>query len=318
MRPKTFLVTGCMGFIGSNFVPKLLQRYVRVIGIDNLSNASLHPTDRMKREAGPKFWPAFTFYNLDVTDFETLATVLQSFKIDGIIHLAALGSVPRSFENPIATIKNNDLGFVSVMQLAAALKIPKVVYASSSSVYGDSKDVAKIEGREGMALSPYALSKQMNEQFAFVWGEKAGVKSVGLRFFNVFGPGQRPDSPYSAAIPRFINDPSPVIYGDGLQMRDFTFVDDVCEAILNALVYNGPSTCVNVGKGFGNTVNEIVKMIGVENKVSYLPARTGDIRISVADTTRAQKVLGFEAKTPIELGIEKTKQYYWSLANETK
>lgn len=312
------LVTGCMGFIGSNLVPQLLNSLHTVIGFDNLSNTSIDPTGRMKKAAG-KYWPGFKFYKIDVNNTEHMKTILvNERKIDAVVHLAAMGSVPRSFASPIQTIHVNCTGFASIMYTAKMFGIKNFVYASSSSVYGDNKDLVKIEGREGNPLNPYALSKQVNEKFAEVWGVPNGLNCTGLRFFNVYGPGQKTEGAYASVIPRFLTSEKPVVYGDGSATRDFTYVDDVCEAIHNAIIRpmdlkNPTHTILNVGAGRGTKVKDLLKLIRKEDLAEFKDERCGDIKTSIADTNRIQNVLNFVPQTKIEDGLIKTNAYYESI-----
>lgn len=298
------LVTGCWGFIGSNLVPYLLKQGHRVIGFDNFSNCSIDAPARMKKAAGRENWLKFKIYNLDITSFKFMHSVCVNEKIDMIVHLAARGSVPRSFDDPRGTFENNIIGFSNICQLAAAMNIKRLVYASSSSVHG-------IGGR---LLSPYAMSKKANEDFARIWLSQTNVEHLGLRFFNVYGPGQKFDSAYSAVIPRLIMSKDPVIYGDGKQSRDFTYVDDVCVAIEAALLSPHSNDCIDVGKGESNSVNDIVDILGITPK--YVHARQGDIVISQADVKFSEMVLNYKPSTPLEHGLLKTKEYYHGLARK--
>lgn len=308
------LVTGCMGFIGSNLVSKLLNDGHSVLGFDNLVNPSLSPTDRMKATSGDN-WQRFKFYKLDVTNTTQMLSILANEKIDAIVHLAALGSVPRSFQFPLNVVHANELGFVSVLHTANLLGIKQFIFASSSSIYGMNDKEVKTEGQEGFPLSPYALSKKTNECFAQVWCPRVGINFVGLRFFNVYGPGQLPRSPYSAVIPKFINEDTPIVFGDGKTVRDFTFVDDVCDAISLSLEFSKEkSTIVNVGKGVGVSLNALIQIL--EKTPTYEGARIGDIPISIANPEKAKKELGFVAKVSIAQGLDITKKYYEGVHND--
>ncbi len=302
------LVTGCLGFVGSNLVPALLKNGHTVEGFDNFSNSAKDATSRMKANSGPA-WQKFRFYNLDVTSFKFMHSVCANESpIDVIIHLAATGSVPRSFESPRMVMENNVLGFVSICQLAHALEISRLVFASSSSVYGNIAGLCT-EGRSNEMLSPYAISKKMNEDFARTWLSVHNIKYIGLRFFNVYGPGQRADGPYAAAIPRLISMQEPTVYGDGNQRRDFTYVDDVCYGILCAVMNtNVESFVCNLAKGESNSINEILNIL--KKKAVYLPKRGGDIENSRADVDYLFAKLGYIPHTSIAEGLEKTISYY--------
>ncbi len=312
--PKlNILVTGCLGFIGSNLVPLLLNQGHRVIGFDNFSNVSINPTDRMKKNAG-KNWRGFKFYNCDVTSFKFIHSLCTNETIDVIIHLAAMGSVPRSFDVPRGTFENNVLGFTSVAQLAATLNIKRIVFASSSSVYGSDKNQLKLEGREGELLSPYAISKKMNEDFARVWLAQFGVEYVGLRFFNVYGPGQLMNSKYSALIPKIIHNEEPIVYGDGTATRDFTFVEDVCMGISHAVTGKTFNYISNLAKGTGDSINDVMRIL--DKKPIYDKARQGDIENSCASTAFCMHALGYVPQTTLADGLAKTKEYYDGLRDE--
>lgn len=304
------LVTGCMGFIGSNLVPKLLNAGNNVIGFDNLESPSINPTNRMKEESKQN-WERFIFFNIDINKPEQMHSILANCVPDIIIHLAALGSVPRSFDTPIATMQTNAIGFINVLQMAHIFNSKKFIYASSSSVYGDSKSYSRTEGSEGKALSPYALSKQANEQIAELLSLQMKTKLIGLRFFNVYGPGQSLRGQYSPVIPVFCTSEKPVVYGDGTQVRDFTYVDDVCEAIMLSIgqPINENHTVLNVGKGMGNSLIHILRLLE-KTEVDRKEERFGDVKFSIADTRLAKEIIGFEAKTSIEDGLKKTKAFY--------
>jgi UDP-N-acetylglucosamine 4-epimerase len=307
------LVTGCMGFIGSNLVSHLLNDGHEVLGFDNLVNPSLNPTDRIKAKSGQN-WSNFKFYKVDIRDFETMRSICVHDKPDAIIHLAALGSVPRSFQNPNEVMSVNVNGFINVAMLGTLLGCSRLVFASSSSVYGDDKSGTRIEERLGKPLSPYALSKLMNEQFADIYC-KPPLAWVGLRFFNVYGSGQLPNSAYSAVIPRFINEPEIKIFGDGETTRDFTYVDDVCEAISLSLTTQYANTVYNVGTGQQTSLNTLASLCGAKKKVIFMGERPHDVKHSVAAPYKAQLYLKFSASYDIETGIERTIQYYESLKN---
>jgi nucleoside-diphosphate-sugar epimerase len=304
------LVTGAMGFIGSNLCIKLLNEGHSVIAFDNLFNSSEDAPTRIKNSVGSN-WKNFKFYKVDIRQTDMLLTISRTEDVGAVVHLAALGSVPRSFLNPIEVIDVNQKGFMSVMQVASQLGVKRMVYASSSSVYGDSKNIVRSEGDTPLPKSPYALSKLHNEQLAFVWGAPAGMEMIGLRFFNVYGPGQRADSQYAAVIPKFLNQDMPTIYGDGRTSRDFTYVNDVCDAIGLAIESKSHSTIINVGTGVGTSLNELVSIMG--KKPEHSKERFGDVKASIASCTKARAVLGFEAKTTLSEGIRKTSEYLKSL-----
>lgn len=315
------LVTGCFGFIGSNLVIKLLNQGHKVLGFDNLSRHSINPTDRIKT-GSQQNWSNFTFYRCDITErgsdghLQMMAILAACDKIDAVIHLAAVGSIPLSFQNPHKTMHNNVTGFANIMELVKIFEIPKLIFASSSSVYGASLENPRKEGREGRSLSPYALSKVMNEELAIMLAP-IGCSFVGLRFFNVYGPGQSLYGYYSAVIPRFLTEEAPVVYGDGSASRDFTYVDDVCEAVIKSLAVK-TSAILNVGTGFQTSINDLLDLIGKRDLAIYKDQRPGDVPKSFADTSKAKEILGFSATISIQQGLEITKQFYDSyLVNQS-
>lgn len=304
----TILLTGALGFIGSNLAADLLNAGHSVLAFDNLSKPSINPTDRIKERSGAN-WINFKFYRADCTDFNNMSSIIAgNYEIDAIIHLAAVGSVPASFYHPIRTMHNNVMGFANIIELVRTFSIPKFIFASSSSVYGSSFANPKKEGKEGKPLSPYALSKQNNEEMAILLCPHDS-NFVGLRFFNVYGPGQSLNGDYSAVIPRFINESNPEVYGDGKTIRDFTYVDDVSDAIIKSIDLKR-SAILNVGTGHRTSLNELLAILGKEDHAVYKDARPGDVKESFADTALAESVLAFRAKTDIAAGLFKTKKFY--------
>ncbi len=313
----TILVTGALGFIGSNLVPKLLNQGHSVIGFDNLSNVNPDATSRMKKEAGDN-WSKFEFFKMDIREFDSMHAICTKFDIRTIIHLAAMGSVPRSFLKPADYVDVNEKGFVNICRLASHLAITRIVYASSSSVYGHQTD--KCEDKPCDPASPYAVGKMQNELFAKTWAMHTAIQMIGLRFFNVYGPGQSALSEYSAVIPRFICNPSPIVNGDGYIERDFTYVDDVCEAIKLAAFdkLSLMNEVFNVGTGKKNTLKSLISILGKEKSVVYGDKRIGDVKSSRADTLKAMTILGFTAKISIVDGLRKTVEYFREVENGRK
>lgn len=308
------LVTGACGFIGSNICSHLLNDGHHVLGFDSLVNPALHPTDRIKKESGDN-WANFKFYQVDIRDLNAMKSICANYTPDYIIHLAALGSVPRSFANPAEVMDVNVTGFASVMILATMMGCKRVVFASSSSVYGDDDSKLRTEEKLGKPLSPYALSKHQNEQFAEIWCRNLSLEYIGLRFFNVYGPGQNPNSQYSAVIPRFINGKDITIFGDGETIRDFTYVDDVCEAIKLALITDNHNQVYNVGTGEETNLKKLAFLCGQNKKeVKHIAERPADIKESVASKFKSEKFLKFKSKISIEEGIEKTIEYYRNIS----
>lgn len=307
------LVTGCMGFIGSNLIPHLLNDGHEVIGIDNLINASINPTDRIKANSGNN-WDNFRFWNADIRDLQNIYSILINERPTHVVHLAALGSVPRSWDQPGLVTDINERGFVNVLQAATAIRVERFVFASSSSVYGPTEKNVKWEGLPLFPASPYALSKVQNERFCDLWCGNMGIEWMGLRFFNVYGPGQKHNSDYSAVIPKFLTGKKIKIYGDGLTIRDFTFVADVCRAITSSLTSDKPNQVCNVGSGYGTNLNRLAELCNDNSReLEYTDARMGDARCSIACTNKLHEVLGLKDYIGIVRGIEITRSFYRSL-----
>lgn len=299
------LVTGGAGFIGSHLVDALVLRGARVRVLDNLSTGKLanlgRSMDRVELIEG------------DIRDMDACRRACEAVAF--VFHQAALGSVPRSMEDPSQSIAVNVTGTANVLTAARDAKVRRVVYASSSSVFGDSERLPKREGEEGRPLSPYALSKRMDEDLADVFARCFGLETIGLRYFNVYGPRQDPKGPYAAVIPRFFDacarGEAPAIFGDGEQSRDFTFVDDVVSA--NLLAAGAPTErcgrAYNVGAGRGTTVNElaaeICRIMGVAEAPLHMPDRAGDVKHSLASTADAEKALGFRAVVALAEGLRR-------------
>ena len=304
------LVTGALGFIGSNLCSKLLNDGHKVLAFDNRSNESLGATDRIKRESGEN-WKNFLFFQADVQDLHGMLSICANYQPQAIVHLAAVGSVPRSFETPELYVHTNEIGFLNVMYMSQAFQVKKFIYASSSSVYGDADGGLRIEGNEGQCLSPYALSKKHNEEIARMWKGLYGANSIGLRFFNVYGPGQLFDSNYSAVIPRWLSAEKIHVNGDGSVVRDFTFVGDVCEAICGCLQSTERHFIANVGTGVGTTLKELALAVSAGKKeILYGEPRAGDIHTSVASTDNLKSKVGYRPATALLVGLEKTREFY--------
>lgn len=302
------LVTGCMGFIGSNYVIHALKKGHHVIGFDNLFNPSINPTDRIKSSVTQLEWENFRFYNVDITNYaQMLSIIAANGSIDAIVHMAAVGSIPQSFDKPQLTMSVNVHGFTNMVQLARVLQIEKFVYASSSSVYGHSKDSLRKETQPPNPNNPYALSKLMNEKIAMMFLPF----SVGLRFFNVYGPGQNFNTQYAPVIPRFINEETPIVHGDGSTARDFTYVDDACEAIEKSLTFKGAEV-FNIGSGKMTSLSYILNVLGKTN-TKNVDERPGNVQYSCADISHAKQTIGYEPKVDFADGLLKTKAYYEGL-----
>ncbi len=297
------LVTGGAGFIGSHLVDALLARGARVRVLDDLSSG--------RRE---NLAAAVELVEGDIRDARACREACSGVAF--VFHQAALGSVPRSIADPATTVAVNVSGTANVLAAARDAKVRRVVYASSSSVYGDTRSILKREGEEGRPISPYAASKVMNEELAEVFGRCYGLETVGLRYFNVYGPRQTPEGPYAAVLPRFFRaclaGEAPVIYGDGAQSRDFTFVEDAVEA--NLLAAGAPAEACgrayNVALGERTTVAELAERVreavGSGLPARHEPPRPGDVPHSQADPAAAEARLGFRARTGLREGLERT------------
>ena len=303
---RIVVVTGGAGFIGSHLVDALIERGATVRVLDDFStglrqNLSHHRA-RIELIEGTICSLADCQEAIDGADY--------------IFHQAALGSVPRSLEKPSQSIAVNVTGTANVFHAGRDANVKRIVYASSSSVFGDSSVLPKREGEEGAVLSPYALSKRMDEELASTFDRCFQLETIGLRYFNIYGPRQRPDGPYAAVIPRFFaacqRAESPVIHGDGEQSRDFTFVADAVQANLCAAVAprSACGTAYNVGASGQTTVNElaqaVIRVTGAEVSVVHEEPRAGDVRHSNADTSKAQNALGYRATTSLSEGLAKT------------
>lgn len=309
----TFLITGGAGFIGSNIVEYLIKHGAgKVIVIDNLSNGY-----RANIESFLKL-PNFAFVEGDITDYELCKSILKG--VDYISHQAALGSVPRSIENPIATHLANTTGFLNIITAAKEENVKRVVFASSSSVFGDSKELPKVESRIGKQLSPYAVSKRAKELYAQVFADIYDLEVVGLRYFNIFGPNQNPAGPYAAAIPLFmeavLKGESPYINGDGEQSRDFTFVENAVQANIKAMfsAKDVKGQILNIACGDRVTINELFNTIrdisGKDVQAKYREERPGDVRDSLADISLAKNLIDYNPEIKLQEGLVITMKWF--------
>ncbi len=324
-EPKTWLVTGCAGFIGSNLIEFLLSYNQKVVGLDNLSTGYQHNIDQVLKSVGEKYAQNFNFIQGDIADVATCQTACQH--IDIILHQAALGSVPRSIEDPIASNRSNVTGFLNMLTAAKEAGIKRFVYASSSSVYGDSEALPKVEAQTGNLLSPYAAMKMTNELYAGVFKRTYDMETIGLRYFNVFGRRQDPNGAYAAVIPKWVNallNQQPVyINGDGETSRDFTYIDNVIQMNVLAGCTNNQQAfgeAFNVAVGGRNTLNELYALINKELKshhsdyqiqqAVYRDFRAGDIRHSNADINKAKTLIGYSPTHDIYQGMEEAIEWY--------
>lgn len=315
---STFLITGGAGFIGSNLVSYLAQHHARkIVILDNLSTGYLENIAEFIENGQAEFKQG------DIRDFSTCMTAMQG--INYVLHEAALGSVPRSINDPITTNDVNITGFLNVLQAAKESGVKRMVYAASSSTYGDSPSLPKKEEVIGNPLSPYAVTKYVNELYADVFSRTYGFHSVGLRYFNVFGPKQNVNGPYAAVIPLFItqilNGESPVINGDGLTSRDFTFVSNVVQANIKALLVEDLTKheVFNVACNEQTTLTQLVSTIADELnsplQATYVQERRGDVKHSLADISKAKSGLDYQPETLFREGLKETISYFQSLAS---
>lgn len=320
LKHSRVLVTGGAGFIGSNLVETLLAQGNEVVVLDNFSTG--------KRENLAPFAAnrAFTLVEDDIRDLAACRKAVAG--VDYVFHEAALGSVPRSIKDPAATTEVNVSGFVNVFFAAQEAGTKRIVYASSSSVYGDDASLPKVENKTGRPLSPYAVTKCANELFADNFSRIYGIEAIGLRYFNVYGRRQDPEGAYAAVIPKFaaslIRHESPVINGDGSNSRDFTYVDDVVQANQLALLAGTPeaiNTVYNVACGERSTLNELFEnlrenLAGFHPEIAkvepqYGPPRIGDIPHSLASIDKARRLLGFSPRYHVKEGLKEAARWYF-------
>ncbi|NUM50117.1 MAG: SDR family oxidoreductase [Flavobacteriales bacterium] len=310
----TFLVTGAAGFIGSHLVEYLLQHKAgKVIGIDNLSNGY------EKNIAAFLCSENFEFHKADITDFSVCLSFCK--QVNFVLHQAALGSVPRSIANPLDTHASNSTGFLNLLEATRISGIKRMVYASSSSVYGNNTDLPKVEHKIGLPLSPYAVSKITNELYAHTYAQMHNMPVIGLRYFNIFGPRQNTKGPYAAAIPLFIesllNNQPCYINGDGEQSRDFTFIENAVQANIKALFTNKTEAfgkVVNIACGQKISVNQIYHKISnalqLKKEPIYREERIGDVRNSLADISKAKEWLNYTPEVLFEKGVQQTVEWF--------
>ncbi len=309
------LLTGGAGFIGSNLADGLLNddRVTEVRVLDNLSTGSLDNIKHLNNN------PRFTFIQGDIRDYDTCLQACDG--IDRITHQAALGSVPRSIADPLTSNAVNISGALNVFTAAKEKGIKRIVYAASSSTYGDHPGLPKIEDKIGNPLSPYAVTKFVNELYARVYGQLYGMEFVGLRYFNIFGPRQNPKGPYAAVIPLFVkalmNNEAPVMNGDGEHSRDFTFVANAVQANIKALFTENKEAVnqvYNIACGERTTLNELFAMLkeeaGSQLNQLYGPERAGDVKHSLADISKAGELLGYTVAVPIREGLKQAYRWY--------
>lgn len=311
-QDSLFLVTGGAGFIGSNLCEAILSMGYRVRCLDNLSTGKQENIDLFLEH------PNYTFIKGDITDFDTCLQACED--VDFVLNEAAWGSVPRSIEMPLYYEEVNIRGTLNMMEAACRRKVQKFVYASSSSVYGDHPVLPKAEGQEGNLLSPYALTKRVNEEYGKLYKKLYDLDTYGLRYFNVFGKRQDPEGAYAAVIPKFIKQllagEVPTIHGDGRQSRDFTYIDNVIEANLKACLapQEAAGEAFNIAYGGREYLIDIYyhicNALGKDVKPNFGPDRLGDIKHSNADISKAKKMLNYDPEYDFERGIELAINWY--------
>ncbi|RYU65238.1 Vi polysaccharide biosynthesis UDP-N-acetylglucosaminuronic acid C-4 epimerase TviC [Aliivibrio finisterrensis] len=321
--PKTWLVTGVAGFIGSNLLETLLKLNQKVVGLDNFATGHQYNLDEVKGLVSYEQWQQFSFIEGDIREYKDCEKAVEN--VDYVLHQAALGSVPRSIADPIMTNSANITGFLNMLQAAKEAKVESFTYAASSSTYGDHPALPKVEENIGNPLSPYAVTKYVNELYADVFNRTYGFKVIGLRYFNVFGQRQDPNGAYAAVIPRWtadlINSDEVFINGDGETSRDFCFIENTIQMnILAATASDEAKAQVyNVAVGDRTTLNTLYASIqnslasnGVDNqsKPTYRDFRAGDVRHSQADISKAKNNLGYEPEFNIQQGIDKAMPWY--------
>ncbi len=320
LNNKKLLITGGAGFIGSNLIEHFLKQNNRIVCLDNFA------TGKEENILPFKSNPNFKLITGDIRDIDTCHQAVEG--VDIVLHQAAMGSVPRSIKDPKTTNDVNISGFVNMLIATKEARIRRFVYAASSSTYGDSAVLPKVEENIGKPLSPYAVTKYVNELYAGVFSQLYGIETIGLRYFNVFGRRQDPEGAYAAAIPKFIRllikHESPMIFGDGEQSRDFTYIENVIQA--NELAAETENTAAlntvyNVAYGEATTVNSLVTSLKnnlsrFDPEIAKVQAihgeiRTGDILHSLASIEKARKLLGYNPQFSIDAGLEKAINWYW-------
>lgn len=323
--PKTWLVTGAAGFIGCNLVEALLLLDQKVVGLDNFATGHEKNLAQVQASVGPERWARFHFKRGDIRDLPTCHQVCAD--VDYVLHQAALGSVPRSIEDPLSTHAANNTGFINMLVAARDARVKRFVYAASSSTYGDHPGLPKVEDVIGKPLSPYAVTKLVNELYADVFGRCYGMESIGLRYFNIFGRRQDPNGAYAAVIPKWVasmigNEPV-YINGDGETSRDFCYIDNVIQANLLAATATHPEAAnqvYNVAVGDRTTLNQLYEAIRVslaprfphlaDARPVYRDFRSGDVRHSLADIAKAKTRLGYEPTHRIAEGLAEAMDWY--------
>ena len=320
MMEKTILITGGAGFIGSNLTEYFLAKGYKVVVLDNFATGHRHNL------AAVAAHPEFKLIEGDIRNINDCALAVDG--VDYLLHQAALGSVPRSIGDPVTTNDVNVSGFLNMLVAARDAKVKRFVYAASSSTYGDSQGLPKVEEVIGKPLSPYAITKYVNELYAEIFGKAYGLETIGLRYFNVFGRKQDPKGAYAAVIPKFVmqlmQHQSPIINGDGNYSRDFTYIDNVIQMNELAMTTTQPeaiNTVFNTAFGDRNTLNDLVGYLkaylgeydeSIKNiPIEYGPNRAGDIPHSLASIDKAQRLLGYTPQFSLQQGLKEAVGWYW-------
>ncbi len=321
--PRSWCVTGVAGFIGSHLLEKLLALGQTVVGLDNFATGHPHNLDDVRQCVGEEAWARFTFIEGDIRELDDCRAAVNGVR--HVLHQAAMGSVPRSLEDPITTNQANIDGFLNMLVAARDEGVKSFTYAASSSTYGDSTELPKVEERIGKPLSPYAVTKYVNELYADVFQRCYGFDTVGLRYFNVFGPRQDPDGAYAAVIPKWIGKMlkgEPVyINGDGETSRDFTYIDNAVQANLLAATAEGEALnrVYNVACGERTTLNELFEALakGIEQamgwavpKAQYRDFRAGDVRHSLADVSSASERIAYVPDQAVDTGLQEVVEWF--------
>lgn len=327
--PRVWLVTGVAGFIGSNLLEALLALDQRVVGLDNFATGRQSNLDDVRDCTTAEQFSRFEMITGDIRDSKVCARAVKG--VDYVLHHAALGSVPRSIDDPIATNDVNVSGFLNMLVAARDAKVRRFIYAASSSAYGSHQGLPKVEDVIGSPLSPYAVTKVANELYAGVFTSVFGIETIGLRYFNVFGPRQDPNGPYAAVIPRWmaalVTDGEVDIFGDGETSRDFCYVENAIQANLLAATVDDPKAIgqiYNVSVGDRTTLNQLFQALvralepvaEIRNVVpTHRPPRTGDIRHSIADITKARNLLGYAPSHRLADGLAAAAKWYIASLN---
>jgi len=323
--PKKWLITGVAGFIGSNLLEELLDLHQTVVGLDNFSTGKKENLEEVRKNVGTEKWDRFHFMEADIRNLDDCRKACGG--VDYVLHQAALGSVPRSIDDPILTNQSNVDGFLNMLVAGRDADVKRLVYAASSSTYGDHEALPKVEDRIGRPLSPYAVTKYVNELYADVFASAYGLETVGLRYFNIFGKRQDPDGAYAAVMPNWfaalIRGEDVFINGDGETSRDFCYIDNCVQAnLLSACATNKAAVnqVYNVAFSERTTLNELFGLIRdrvvkfcpevKDVKPVYRDFRPGDVRHSLADISKARDLLGYAPEYSVRKGLEAASAWY--------